>query len=359
MDISYYAKDGRLAGPSDGKRYRFREMFAYREKVGRPLAEEEAKQLSFPQRNGKKATRPPSEGKGADFLYPESPYREEASARAYLEKAVVDSILHYLWILDEESDSEILTDRYGEEVIRQGILETLQDIVEGAGRKAYALGMEGKPQKDCQVLSARDREIIKSFFWRMGFFRQILSIDVIAGEFVSHEDPWEVLLHPGMSDRLARQILSRQETDWDQMREDRFVRSRILELMLLVETKASLGRVDWPYDPHLPYVSRLNVRGKQDRQNGILIYREPEGKRIHLIMALYEDQLADEQLRLLEDPEYLSAVEKKYDGTIGERIVVYGEEKPAQSVGAADARTYLLSIGHVKSMEELLTRLQG
>lgn len=44
-DIAYYATDSRLAGPSDGNRYRWREMIVYFQKLGRPLTEEEANQF--------------------------------------------------------------------------------------------------------------------------------------------------------------------------------------------------------------------------------------------------------------------------------------------------------------------------
>ena len=44
-DIAYYAKDGRLCEPSDGKRYRMRDLIKERERLGRPLTEEEAKKF--------------------------------------------------------------------------------------------------------------------------------------------------------------------------------------------------------------------------------------------------------------------------------------------------------------------------
>ncbi len=44
-DITYYAKDGRLTEPSDGKRYRWRDMIDRCKLLGRPLTEEEAEEF--------------------------------------------------------------------------------------------------------------------------------------------------------------------------------------------------------------------------------------------------------------------------------------------------------------------------
>lgn len=41
-DISYYAKDSRLTGEPDGKRYQWKEMIEKFKLLGRPLTEEEA-----------------------------------------------------------------------------------------------------------------------------------------------------------------------------------------------------------------------------------------------------------------------------------------------------------------------------
>ncbi len=41
-DISYYAKDSRLTGEPDGKRYQWKEMIERFKLLGRPLTEEEA-----------------------------------------------------------------------------------------------------------------------------------------------------------------------------------------------------------------------------------------------------------------------------------------------------------------------------
>lgn len=40
-DIADYAKDGRLAGPSDGKRYEWKELIEAAELLGRPLTKQE------------------------------------------------------------------------------------------------------------------------------------------------------------------------------------------------------------------------------------------------------------------------------------------------------------------------------
>ena len=45
-DISYYAKDSRLTGEPDGKRYRWTEMERFK-MLGRPLTEEEAEATRF------------------------------------------------------------------------------------------------------------------------------------------------------------------------------------------------------------------------------------------------------------------------------------------------------------------------
>lgn len=44
-DISYYAKDGRLTEPSDGKRYEWRKMIDKVRRIGRPLTEEESEEF--------------------------------------------------------------------------------------------------------------------------------------------------------------------------------------------------------------------------------------------------------------------------------------------------------------------------
>lgn len=44
-DISYYAKDSRLTGEPDGKRYRWAEMIERFKILGRPLTEEEAEEF--------------------------------------------------------------------------------------------------------------------------------------------------------------------------------------------------------------------------------------------------------------------------------------------------------------------------
>lgn len=44
VDISDYAKDGRLTEPSDGKRYEWRPMIDAVKALGRPLTDEEAEQ---------------------------------------------------------------------------------------------------------------------------------------------------------------------------------------------------------------------------------------------------------------------------------------------------------------------------
>ena len=44
-DISYYAKDSRLTGEPDGKRYRWTEMIERFKLLGRPLTEEEAEEF--------------------------------------------------------------------------------------------------------------------------------------------------------------------------------------------------------------------------------------------------------------------------------------------------------------------------
>lgn len=44
-DISYYAKDSRLTGEPDGRRYRWREMIEKFKMLGRPLTEEEAEEF--------------------------------------------------------------------------------------------------------------------------------------------------------------------------------------------------------------------------------------------------------------------------------------------------------------------------
>ena len=44
-DIFYYAKDSRLTGEPDGKRYKWREMIERFKMLGRPLTEEEAEEF--------------------------------------------------------------------------------------------------------------------------------------------------------------------------------------------------------------------------------------------------------------------------------------------------------------------------
>ncbi len=44
-DISYYAKDSRLTGEPDGRRYRWREMIERYKELGRPLTDEEAEEF--------------------------------------------------------------------------------------------------------------------------------------------------------------------------------------------------------------------------------------------------------------------------------------------------------------------------
>ena len=44
-DITYYAKDGRLTEPSDGKRYEWRKMIEKVKKIGRPLTDEESEEF--------------------------------------------------------------------------------------------------------------------------------------------------------------------------------------------------------------------------------------------------------------------------------------------------------------------------
>ncbi|MDE7359734.1 MAG: hypothetical protein K2N39_09980 [Lachnospiraceae bacterium] len=44
-DISYYAKDSRLTGEPDGKKYKWREMIERFKLLGRPLTEEEAEEF--------------------------------------------------------------------------------------------------------------------------------------------------------------------------------------------------------------------------------------------------------------------------------------------------------------------------
>jgi len=45
QDIAYYAKDGRLTGEPDGRRYKWREMIERFKLLGRPLTEEEAEEF--------------------------------------------------------------------------------------------------------------------------------------------------------------------------------------------------------------------------------------------------------------------------------------------------------------------------
>lgn len=44
-DISYYAKDSRLTGEPDGKRYQWRAMIERFKQLGRPLTDEEAEEF--------------------------------------------------------------------------------------------------------------------------------------------------------------------------------------------------------------------------------------------------------------------------------------------------------------------------
>ena len=44
-DISYYAKDSRLTGEPDGKRFRWAEMIESFKMLGRPFTEEEAEEF--------------------------------------------------------------------------------------------------------------------------------------------------------------------------------------------------------------------------------------------------------------------------------------------------------------------------
>ena len=44
-DISYYAKDSRLTGEPDGKRYKWQEMIERFRQLGRPLTDEEAEEF--------------------------------------------------------------------------------------------------------------------------------------------------------------------------------------------------------------------------------------------------------------------------------------------------------------------------
>ena len=50
--IEYYAKDGRLTEPSDGKMYRWREMIEYSRQLGRPLTAEEAASFEIKDEEG-------------------------------------------------------------------------------------------------------------------------------------------------------------------------------------------------------------------------------------------------------------------------------------------------------------------
>ncbi len=45
QDISYYAKDSRLTGEPDGKRYKWKEMIDRFRQLGRPLTDEEAEEF--------------------------------------------------------------------------------------------------------------------------------------------------------------------------------------------------------------------------------------------------------------------------------------------------------------------------
>ena len=44
-DISYYAKDSRLTGEPDGKRYKWKDMIDRIRQLGRPLTNEEAEEF--------------------------------------------------------------------------------------------------------------------------------------------------------------------------------------------------------------------------------------------------------------------------------------------------------------------------
>jgi len=44
-DIAYYAKDSRLTGEPDGKRYKWTEMIERFKMLGRPLTEDEAEEF--------------------------------------------------------------------------------------------------------------------------------------------------------------------------------------------------------------------------------------------------------------------------------------------------------------------------
>lgn len=44
-DIAYYAKDSRLTGEPDGKRYQWKEMIERFKLLGRPLTDEEAEEF--------------------------------------------------------------------------------------------------------------------------------------------------------------------------------------------------------------------------------------------------------------------------------------------------------------------------
>lgn len=44
-DITYYAKDGRLTEPSDGKKYEWRKMIERVKQLGRPLTNEESEKF--------------------------------------------------------------------------------------------------------------------------------------------------------------------------------------------------------------------------------------------------------------------------------------------------------------------------
>ena len=46
-DISYYAKDSRLTGEPDGRRYEWRKMIEKFKRLGRPLTEEEAEEFKI------------------------------------------------------------------------------------------------------------------------------------------------------------------------------------------------------------------------------------------------------------------------------------------------------------------------
>lgn len=41
-DITYYARDGRLTEPSDGKKYEWQKMLDHIKRLGRPLSEQES-----------------------------------------------------------------------------------------------------------------------------------------------------------------------------------------------------------------------------------------------------------------------------------------------------------------------------